>query len=477
MRLFKDIRGISIVGLFAGILIMGLFITNAGDDFFYGAFVGHGHFMKSHIDHYLYSNGRCIVHILASVFLGMPHIIWKIVNAGMWAAIAINIYKLVNIYITDTSKLKFIMFMLCGGFLTIHIEMAKESSLWLTGSFNYTYPIMMFTWYWYLLLTYQVQSIRKLCIVGFLSAASMEQESALTVMLTVGLMAYMILIAGEKPDKKLRTIFIVTVIGAVSLFLAPGNIRRMGDEIGASSGTFENILSGIDFMLTYCISSDYMVWLNAVFMTCCAWYVYRNDTHILLYLLVPEMIFLYMTNHSGDFEQLGAFYSIIFAVSRIYYFFALFAAAYVYFRKNKIPIILILLGFGIFSCAFIVFSPTLGPRVILLFEVTVIISTVLLMAELLKKQTKLYALVHLTVLVLSVCNVVYISQGFYKNHVVYKENEKLIEQWKVLGGNEVNQKQYRNDAFEHSMPYNSEYHEGRYKEFFGIPLDTSISWK
>ena len=146
------------------------------------------------------------------------------------------------------------MFMLCGGFLTIHIEMAKESSLWLTGSFNYTYPIMMFTWYWYLLLTYKVQSTRKLCIVGFLSAASMEQESALTVMLTIGLAAYIFFINGQKPDKKLKKILIVTVIGAISLFLAPGNIRRMGDEIGGSAGTFENILGGIDFMLTYCIS-------------------------------------------------------------------------------------------------------------------------------------------------------------------------------------------------------------------------------
>lgn len=456
---------------------MGLFVTNAGDDFFYAAFVGRGQFLKSHADHYLYSNGRCIVHLLASVFLGMPHIIWKIVNAGMWVAVTMNIYKLINIYIKRASKLRFIMFMLCGAFLTIHIEMAKESTLWLTGSFNYTYPLMMFTWYWYLLFTHKEQGTKKLCITGFLAAASMEQESALTVMLTVGYIAYLTLIKKQRLDPKLKKALIVTVIGAATLFLAPGNIRRMGDEIGASSGTLENIANGIDFMLTYCVSSDYMLWLNIVFMTCCAWYVYRKDTHILLYLLIPEIIMLFITNHSGDFEWLGGFYSFIFAFSRIYYFVTMLGAAYVYFRKKGNPILLTALWFGIFSCAFIVFSPTLGPRVILLYEVMVIISAVLLMAELLKKQTWLYATVHLLTLALSVWNIVYITHGFYKNSVVYKENERLVEEWKKTQPSELTQKQYRNDAFEHSMPYNSEYHEGRYKEFFEIPVDVEIKWE
>ena len=475
----RDIRQISLIGLFIGVLIMGLFVTNAGDDFFYASFCtkGIGHFFRAHAEHYMHSNGRCIVHLLASLFLKMPHIIWKIFNAAMWVMLALNIYRLISIYVTDASKLKFIMFMLCGGFLTIHIEMAKESTLWLTGSFNYTYPLLLFMWYWYMLFTNSAHSTRKMCIVGFLTAASMEQESALTVILTLGYVCHTVFIRRKNLSPDLKKIMLAVIIGAVSLFLAPGNIHRMGDEIGGSGGTLENIVNGIDFMLNYYISSDYMIWINLICLLFCALYLYRRNERYALYALPFAAVIFYITNHSGDFEWLGAFYTIIFALSRIYYFAVLLRTVYVFCLDRRNPIILMGLCFGIFSCAFIVFSPTLGPRVILLFEVMIIITAVMTAAEVLKKQTWTYLTVHIAVLALSVWNVCYISHGFYINMNAYNENVRLIEEWKQNPNGELIQKQYRNDAFEHSMPYNSEYHEMRYKEFFGISEDVKINWK
>lgn len=458
---------------------MGLFVTNAGDDFFYAGFCGKGigHFFASHIEHYMYSNGRCIVHLLASVFLKMPHIIWKIFNAAMWAELTLSIYKLINIYIRDKAKLKFIMFMLCGGFLTIHIEMAKESTLWLTGSFNYTYPLMLFFRYWYMLFTNEKHSVRNICIVGFLTAASMEQESALAVILTLSYVAYNIFIRGIKLNSDLKKLLLAVIIGAASLFCAPGNLHRMGDEIGSSGGTLQNILNGIDFMLNYCISSNYMVWLNLVCMLFCGVYLYRRNKKIAIYLFPVEVILLLITKHSGDFEWMGTFYSIIFALSRTYYFAVLLYTAYDYCLKNKNPLILMSVCFGIFSCAFIVFSPTLGPRVILLFEVSIIITAVIIAAEVMKKQTWSYLILHICIFALSIWNVCYISTGFYKNMKMYNENLALLEEWKINPDSELIQKQYRNDAFEHSMPYNSEYHEKQYKEFFDIPENVNINWK
>lgn len=474
----RDIRWFSLASLLIGILLMSLFVTNAGDDFFYATFAksGFGHFIEAHTDHYLHTNGRCIVHILASVFLWLPHIFWKITNAIMWVAVTMNLYRLLNLYIKDVSKLRFLMFLLCGAFLTIHIEMAKESTLWLTGSFNYTYPLMMFTWYWYLLFTHERQSTVKLCVVGFLAAASMEQESALTVILTIG---YFIRLLTQKQsiEPKLKKALLLTLLGAVSLFLAPGNLSRMGDEIGSSNGTFFNIFNGIDFMLNYSISSNYMIWLNLVFMTCCGVYLYRNRLHVIAWLLPFEIAALLITNHSGDFAWMGAAYYVIFYASRVYYFTAALGAAYVYFQNNQNPLPLIGLIFGIFSCAFIVFSPTLGARVILFAEIMVILNTVVLLSEIVKKQTVPYAVVHLLVLALSVWNVVYITHGFYKNDKVYHENVRLIEEWHKTGRGELHQKQYRNDAFEHSMPYNSDYHDGRYKEYFDIPIRIHIIWE
>lgn len=474
----RDIRLISLAFLFIGMLVMSMFVTNAGDDFFYASFSNgsFSDFLAAHADHYIHTNGRCIVHVLASVFLWLPHIIWKIVNALMWTATALNIYKLVNLYVKDTSKLRFFMFMLCGGILTIHIEMAKESTLWLTGSFNYTYPLMMFTWYWYLLFTNEKHSTKKLCIIGFLAAASMEQESVLAVLLTLGFVYVCFKSRGRLSDKLKKTM-IITAVGAATLLLAPGNLTRMGDEIGSSAGTLSNIFGGIDFMLNYCISSDYMIWLNIVFMTCCALYLYKSGVKTAAYLLPLEIAALLITNHSGEFEWLGFGYSIIFALSRIYYFAAAGVMSYAYLVRAKNPLIMMGLGFGFVSCAFVVFSPTLGARVVLFAEVMTIMSAAMILAELLKKNTWTCAAVHLLVLALSVWNISYITHGFYKNSVMYDENVRLIEEWCKTQHGELVQKQYRNDAFEHSMPYNSSYHEGRYKEFFGIPSEIRILWE
>lgn len=475
----RDIRWISLIGLFVGVFLMSLFVTNAGDDFFYAAFTKNGfsHFIAAHADHYLHTNGRCIVHILASVFLWLPHIFWCLANALMWVAIAMNLYRLFNIYIKDASKLRFLMFVLCGAFLTIHIEMAKESTLWLTGSFNYTYPLMMLSWYWQLLFTNERCSTRKLCIVGFFAAASMEQESALAVLLTAGYIYFSLRGTRKKTPKKLKRAMLAVTIGAVSLFLAPGNLSRMGDEMGASAGTVDNIFNGIDFMLNYCISSNYMIWLNIVFMVCCAAYLYKNKFKFAALLLPLEIAALFITNHSGSFEWMGIGYQIIFYASRAYYLAAAIASVYVYWSERQNPLPLIGLMSGIFSCAFIVFSPTLGPRVILFAEVMIIACTASLLTELLKKQTWPYAIAHLLILALSVWNVTYITLGFHRNSVVYAENERLIEEWHKTGRGELHQKQYRNDAFEHSMPYNSEYHDGRYKEYYDIPTRVNIIWE
>ena len=110
----RDKRYISLGFLFIGVFVMSLFVVNAGDDFFYASFSRNGiwRYIGANIHHYTDINGRCIVHLLASLFLWLPHIVWKILNAGMWVAIAMNFYRLINLYVKDIRKLKFIMFML-----------------------------------------------------------------------------------------------------------------------------------------------------------------------------------------------------------------------------------------------------------------------------------------------------------------------------------------------------------------------------
>lgn len=164
-------------------------ICYLGDDFYYKTFTNgdFADYINSNITHYLEVNGRVIVHILASFFLWINFNFWKIFNSLMLAGIVyfgskLASYKSKNKYALLNSNVIFF-----SGVCFLDILITRQSVYWLTGSFNYVYPILMLLSYWYFLVRFNNENMGFVLtlILSFFASATVEQISAMVFGLTL----------------------------------------------------------------------------------------------------------------------------------------------------------------------------------------------------------------------------------------------------------------------------------------------------
>ena len=72
----------------------------------------------------------------------------------------------------------------------LNINVIRQSFYWITGSFNYIYPLFMLFWYWYVLLKFSKDNFKgkKLLltsILSFFASATVEQGGIMAFGLTV----------------------------------------------------------------------------------------------------------------------------------------------------------------------------------------------------------------------------------------------------------------------------------------------------
>lgn len=82
MKIKTYLPKLILLGLFILTFIVNLQIGLFGDDYYYSTFVGNN-FWELHKAHYLEVNGRVIVHLLVSIFLAFPKLIWQLLNSFM----------------------------------------------------------------------------------------------------------------------------------------------------------------------------------------------------------------------------------------------------------------------------------------------------------------------------------------------------------------------------------------------------------
>lgn len=221
-----------------------------GDDWFYYQFsrADLKYYLQKNIEHYFKANGRVVVHLLATGFLRMPMFVWQTVNLFF---IVSTVIKLIDI--SKTSKVDkwgqilFGLLMMVFIIVTMDKAMTEQSIFWLTGSFNYMYPLWIFTWFMHrYLVKNQMKVDNKLIILGFFAAASVEQAG----MMTFGLV---VLILFEKKVFKKSSLtvrdlllLIVTLIGVLTVVLAPSVFLRAAIEEKAAESTLELIFLNIE---------------------------------------------------------------------------------------------------------------------------------------------------------------------------------------------------------------------------------------
>lgn len=191
--------------------------------------------------HYIYTNGRTIVHVLDSLFLKLNPIFWAIFNSLMLVGIC---YFAAKIIVRKNENKMPLAFSVMFFFVSIlDILVTRQSVYWITGSFNYVYPICMFFIYWYYLIKIDESKKNFICaiIFGILGSASVEQMGMMTFGITVLTMLSKVKSIKEitkkdgikelfQKNKRIVWMLIITFVGLASVLLAPGQFVRINQE-------------------------------------------------------------------------------------------------------------------------------------------------------------------------------------------------------------------------------------------------------
>lgn len=237
----KNNYGFILLFLFIGMMFyLHSFIYLGGDDYIYGTFIKDGLdvFWNKHINHYMKVNGRAIMHFLVTIMLIFDMHLWRFINP---ISICIFIILLSKISTKDNKNLNSAI--LVGIMLVafIGIDITRETIFWLDGSFNYFYPMLLLLLNVYL--SRKVINENKnyiwLPIIGFISGATVEQVGLMTFGILFMMLVDKVFIKKEKINKIYYINFIFTIIGYLTIVLAPGNRVRISNN---KSNIFYNII-------------------------------------------------------------------------------------------------------------------------------------------------------------------------------------------------------------------------------------------
>ncbi|MDP3387657.1 MAG: DUF6056 family protein, partial [Eubacteriales bacterium] len=212
-----------------------------GDDWHYFQYtkVGVKFFFSKHYDHYLLANGRALVHLWVTLFLALPMVFWRIINTFFVLSVVVRITDLsLN---KDEEMSKTVLFgLLVVAMLASALDrsMTEQSVYWLTGSFNYLYPLWLFTWFMHRYIIKNKSEVDgRLMVLGFFAASSVEQVGMMTiglVVLTLAYNAYLRTDPNTSLTEKIRTInkkewilLMIVTFGAATVILAPSVFLRM----------------------------------------------------------------------------------------------------------------------------------------------------------------------------------------------------------------------------------------------------------
>ena len=474
--------------LFAVLTFVITFLANynvylSGDDYFYITFTNGtvSEFFTHHINHYLNINGRAIVHFLVSVFLSIDLIWWKIFNSIMLASI---VYFGSKITSKNTLVSGAIFFLgICG----IGISVSRQSIYWLTGSFNYVYPIFMLFIYWYFLLKYYFENKHTilLSILAFLSSATVEQGGMMVFGLTL-LLFVKDYIKNKRIDKNKIIVLGASFFGIASVILSPATFVRYGIENAEKVPFLESLYELVRFVLNSFVFTEYMLPINVLFSIISFAYLktcMKKKSYFLKILPYLSLINIFILIYAVYFVTTNSVFDVQKILVLTYVLFVYVATMYYYVKSELIDyknsnMTVLISNILLIGCELMLAVTTVYGTRNLLFGIFMMFMIVASMADKIyfdiKSKYTWVQYAGMAFLIALCCkNQFVIVNGYYKANLVEKENISIIE--KNVSDNIVLYK-HPDENYTWSAPYISKYHEGYYKKYYGLE-NVEIEWR
>ena len=215
----------TVFALFEGYSLSSASMT--GDDYFYAAFVKNGaeYFVSENLRHYAETNGRVFVNLLDEVFLALPLIIWKlfalaVVAATVWLAASVASGGQEN-----EKRFPSALVISCALFAMIDLYILRETVMWITGFFNYVFPVFLVLLYFraFSRLAEKERGAWYLPLLAFSASLANEQCSVAAVLITLFMLVKTAFVEKSKPRPSCIISLPAALCAMAVLFLAPGN--------------------------------------------------------------------------------------------------------------------------------------------------------------------------------------------------------------------------------------------------------------
>ncbi len=224
------------------------FIHMYGDDYYYGSFLKEN-FLRKHMDHYMYINGRAFVHFIVTLILYFKTNLFMIVNPLMIIGVVILVAKLVT---QDKEDYKYAVVLVVILFSMLSIDITRQSIFWVDGSFNYLFPMLLAlaTFYFLKKSIYTRKKYWYLPLIALLAGMTVEQATAITFGGILLILMSSKLIYNRKLSFNHYLTLLLSFVGGLTVVLAPGTFIRADIE-GIKINIIENIENIVKMLFLY----------------------------------------------------------------------------------------------------------------------------------------------------------------------------------------------------------------------------------
>ncbi len=418
--------------------ILHYYIRPALDDFYYMTFTDNGFagYINNSVNHYLTLTGRAFVH-----FLLCPLLMYKMFPFKIWNTILIlSLAIVIGLIGKNSRKLHFGSVVSAFSlFWLIGISVLADGALWGAGSFNYLFPVFMIFLYYYI---FSVSLSGKgnfvVCILGFLSSATVEMTGLLAIFVVI-----YCAMTNIKEAKKKKTFVILNlascIIGYITLFLSGGVSKRLTQNEYESIGIIERGLTNFTlFSRRICSSEGLSVILIITFLFILI-YMLKQRRKTLASFAVANIVLLIFTGFNIIYD------SRLICIISLFAFLTLCLTATEIFQKGNKHIMFFMICITI-SLGVCMISPVVAYRM-LMPTATFLVAMCVLIIDLCDfSERSIIAVTCILTILASITMIFYIGK-FKANAKIIDENIWVTEnynQGEVLSLKQVPDERYIN---------------------------------
>lgn len=367
----------------------------------------------------------------------------------------------------------------------IGLSTVSDGLFWYSASAGYVWPFaFLFSGIYLLEKQSDSKSSRRIAGILFFIAGFSHEQVAVLVIVFIVTRACMELFISKNADRKYLPVYAAGIIGSLIEICAPGNFARTASESNVAFydlSFIEKAKTTIPAILEANLGDFLVIVLLIITLGISYFYILKH---------VQKKIIFSVLGVIDTFVGLAIFYPLynsenqmlVNAIRVLFVLIIFFQVSVYLFIERKLYLLALFVG-GVCSQGMMIMSPSMGNRCTLPFQIVLhVIAADMFLYAFMHLKKWIISVCTLGVACIAICNVGYITLGYYNNAEInlinrYKLREKAVQ---IKAGDEVDAiilYRLRDDRFTSQMPYQQDFIKYWVKNYFEIPQSTNFIWQ